>query len=327
MISAAKTLKSFTFFKKQIAFVLPVCYTESMKYQPYKLPSVLSVEKLITVYYFEFSKNFHCPPEAHDFWEFHYVDKGSAISVAEDEEILLSQGDILFHKPMAKHQLISAGDAAPNVCVVSFVCKPKDMPFLEKKKLHLSAEERGVIKKFLSEAEATFDLSQGDPATHGLALREDSPEGAGQMMKLHLEELLLLLLRDHAAPRLKKSHIRLSEPYADELVNDMVVFMQENLGKNLSIADFCRQFSYGKTLLCTRFAAATGKTINRFFTELKISAAKRIIREQPPSRELFARISDLLGFSSPSYFYSTFRKVTNMTPSEYFKSVHQYDHK
>ncbi len=304
-----------------------VCYTEAMKYQPYKLPSVLSVEKLITVYYFEFSKHFHCPPEAHDFWEFHYVDKGSAISVAEDEEILLSQGDILFHKPMAKHQLISAGDAAPNVCVVSFVAKPKEMPFLEKKKLHLNAEERGVIKKFLTEAEAAFDLTHGDPATEGLIPRDDCPEGAGQMMKLHLEELLLLLLRDHAAPRLKRSLFRLSEPYSDELVNEMVLYMQENLGKTLTIADLCRQFSYGKTHLCTRFSAATGKTINRFFMELKISAAKQIIREQTLSRELFARISDLLGFSSPSYFYCTFKKFTNMTPSEYFKSVHQYDQK
>ena len=296
-----------------------------MKYQPYKLPSVLSVEKLITVYYFEFAKHFHCKPEAHDFWEFHYVDKGSAISVAEDEEILLSQGDILFHKPNARHQLISAGDAAPNVCVVSFVAKPKDMPFLEKQKLHLNAEQRGVIKKFLTEAEAMFDLSQGDPAMHGLVLREDTPKGAGQMMKLYLEELLLLLMRENTTPRLPQTHFRLSEPYADELVNEMVLFMQENIEKTLTIADFCRRFSYGKTHLCTRFAAATGKTINRYFTELKITAAKQIIREQPLSRELFSRISDLLGFSSPSYFYCTFKKITKKTPSEYYKSVHQYD--
>ncbi len=36
-------------------------------------------------------------------------------------------------------------------------------------------------------------------------------------------------------------------------------------------------------------------------------------------------ISDFLGFSSSSYFYYTFKKITNVTPTQYFKSVHQYD--
>ncbi len=296
-----------------------------MKYLPYKLPSAFMVEKLVTVHYFEFSKNFYYPPEAHDFWELHYVDKGTAISISDGERITLTQGDILFHSPMCEHQILTDGETVPNVCVVSFYCKPKEIPFLEKHRLHLNTEERGVMKKFLTEAGNLFDLSKSDPAAEGLTVRNDPPFGAAQMLKIHLEELVLLLARDHAAPRLRPAAIPLFEQYADPLVRDMVAYMQENITKNLTIADFCRQFSYGKTHLCTKFLAQTGKTINSYFTELKISTAKRIIREQNASRELFSRISDLLGFSSSSYFYYTFKKVTNMTPSQYFKSVHQYD--
>ena len=310
---------------ENIAFRYGLCYTGVMKYLPYKLPSVFTVEKLVTVHYFELSKNFHYPPEAHDFWEFHYVDKGSAISISDGERILLNHGDILFHKPMSQHQILTDGAVAPNVCVVSFYCKPKEMPFLEKRRLHLNAEERGVIKKFLTEAGAAFHLSHSDPSAHGLTLRENSPEGAAQMMKIHLEELLLLLLRGFSAPRLKPTAFSISESFDDPLVAEMIGFMQQNITKSLTISDFCRQFSYGKTHLCTRFSSVTGKTINTYFTGMKISAAKRLIREQNQSRELFSRISELLGFSSPSYFYSTFKRYTNMTPSEYFRSVHQYD--
>lgn len=297
-----------------------------MKHKAYKLPPLFSVEKLVTVYYFEFPKHFHFPPETHDFWELHYVDKGSAVSIAEDEEILLGQGDILFHKPMAKHQLISAGDTAPNVCVISFVLKPKELSFLERKKLHLTAEERGVIKRFLAEAEATFSLST-DPAVQALFVRDEIPLGASHMMKLCLEELLLLLLRDHAPPPLKRPKLRLDDSYDDALVSEMVRYMREHIGEDVTIKDLCHRFSYGKTYLCARFSAATGKGINRYFTELKITAAKEIIREKSVSGELFARIAEMLGFSSPSYFYATFRRITGMTPTEYSRSVRQYDKK
>ena len=277
------------------------------------------------VHYLELSKHAQFPPETHDFWEFHYVDKGSVISISDGERIQLNHGEILFHKPMSEHQLITDGAVAPNVCVVSFYCKPSDIPFLEKKKLHLNAKERETIRKFINEANATFDLSHSDPTARKLILRDDPPLGSAQMMRIYLEELLLLLHRNHAETQLKTSHIAVAETYDDALVNEMIVFMSENITKNLKIADFCHRFNYGKTHLCDRFSAATGKSINAYFTELKISAAKRIIREQNQTKEFFSRIADLLGFSSPSYFYSTFKKVVNMTPSEYFKSVHQYD--
>ncbi|MBE6580866.1 MAG: AraC family transcriptional regulator [Ruminococcaceae bacterium] len=296
-----------------------------MKYIPFKLPSVLVVEKLVTVHYFEFSKNFYYPPEAHDFWELHYVDKGSAISISNGERTVLTQGDLLLHPPMTTHQIITDGESLPNVCVVSFVLKPADPPFLAMGKMHLDAEARSVMKRFLTEAGHLFDLSKSDPAAHRMRTRVAPPLGTAQLCRLYLEELLLLLGRSNAQPDIARTPILLSDSCNDPLVRDMVLYMQENLTKNLTIADFCKRFSYGKTHLCTKFSEVTGKTINAYFIELKIIAAKQIIREQSSSRELFARVADLLGFSSPSYFYYTFKRLTGMTPTQYFKSVHQYD--
>ena len=296
-----------------------------MKYKSYRLPTVFSVERLVMVHYLELSKNTQYLPEAHDFWEFHYVDKGTAISISDGERIGLNHGEILFHRPMSEHQLIADGSVAPNVCVVSFHCSPKEIPFLYQKKLHLNAEARAIMKKFLAEAAEVFDLSHSDPAARSLSLRDEPSQTAAQLMRLYLEELLLLLQREHAVPRLKKSHVLLSVTYDDPLVNEMLAYMQENITGSLTISDFCRRFNYGKTHLSTRFTAATGKSISAYFTEMKIRAAKRIIREQNQGKECFSRIADLLGFGSASYFYSTFKRIVHMTPSEYFRSVHQYD--
>ena len=301
------------------------CYTFTMEYTKYKLHTIFNIEQIVTVHYFELSKNFHYPAESHDFWEFHYVDRGQAISLCNGEAISLTPGDILFHKPMSEHQIMTDGNMAPNVCVVSFVCKPKRILFLENRKFHLNAEQRLLVKKFLTETSMAFDISKSDPAMHCLSVKPHPPEGTLQMMKLHLEELLISMHRQYSTPNIKPSSFTLAETYPDTLVNDIIRFMQDNITENLLISDFCEHFNYSKTLLCTRFFASTKKTIKQYFLEMKISTAKRMIRERQQTRDLFSYISDYLNFSSPSYFYYTFKRITNMTPSEYSHSVKQYD--
>ena len=68
----AKIMQSFIFLHLPVAFASKVCYTEAMKYLPYKIPTAFAVEKLVTVHYFELSRHFSYPPETHDFWELHY---------------------------------------------------------------------------------------------------------------------------------------------------------------------------------------------------------------------------------------------------------------
>jgi hypothetical protein len=43
------------------------------------------ITKLYTVHYFEYSKDYKFSGEAHDFWEFVYVDKGEITAVAGDK--------------------------------------------------------------------------------------------------------------------------------------------------------------------------------------------------------------------------------------------------
>lgn len=294
-----------------------------MKYTQYGVPSVITVKKLVTVHYFELSKTFSYPPESHDFWELHYVDKGSAVSVNEGKETILNQGEIFFHKPDSLHQLKSNDDStAPNVCVLSFVATPKELPFLENNKLKLNQEQRAIFKKIVTEANTVFDLSQNDPYARSLVEKPNPPHGAMQMIKLYLEQLLILLCRQFTIPQLPTSRFKESD-YGDRLVNGIVKYMQNNITEKITIEDICKEFNYGKTYICSKFAQITGKSINRYLTELKIDMAKNIIREQTASRDLFSQISDLLNFNDPSYFYYVFKKHTNMTPSEYAKSIRQ----
>ena len=49
-----------------------------------KLRKEIQIESIITLHYFEYMKNFIFHVEAHDFWEFLYVDNGT-VSVRSDD--------------------------------------------------------------------------------------------------------------------------------------------------------------------------------------------------------------------------------------------------
>ena len=76
-----------------------------MAYDGIKLKNSISIEKLYSIHYFEYMKDFVFNGEAHDFWEFMYVDKGSVLIRSEDDHLHLNTGDIIFHQPNEFHAI------------------------------------------------------------------------------------------------------------------------------------------------------------------------------------------------------------------------------
>lgn len=49
-----------------------------MEYSGVKLHNSITVGKIFSIHYFEYMSNFKFSGEAHNFWEFVYIDKGEA---------------------------------------------------------------------------------------------------------------------------------------------------------------------------------------------------------------------------------------------------------
>ena len=103
-----------------------------------QLQEVISLDKIITIYYFEFASDYVFQGEKHDFWELLYVDKGEVEIMADTEGYRLEQGDIVFHKPNEFHSVWANGTIAPNIVVISFECLSQSMNFFENKILQLN---------------------------------------------------------------------------------------------------------------------------------------------------------------------------------------------
>lgn len=63
------------------------------------LKETFNVRSIFTIHYFKYGKNFRVRKEAHNFWEFVYIDSGKAVITADDRQFTLSQGRLIFTSP------------------------------------------------------------------------------------------------------------------------------------------------------------------------------------------------------------------------------------
>ena len=119
---------------------------------------IFNVEKLISIFYMELSKNFCYEGESHDFWEMVYIDKGEMICTADKNEFILKSGEMTFHKPNEFHNLSGNNSTAPNVSIITFECKSKAMKHFEGKIFKLSAEEKNLLSSLFEEGLSCFKL-------------------------------------------------------------------------------------------------------------------------------------------------------------------------
>ena len=75
--------------------------------QEYKFTPLLRLIKInsvITAFNAERQKGFYFSGEMHNFWELVYVVSGRVMATSEEKVFSLSEGQLIFHKPMEFHQ-------------------------------------------------------------------------------------------------------------------------------------------------------------------------------------------------------------------------------
>ncbi len=286
-----------------------------LNYTKHRLANLISISKIVTVHYYEFSKNFIFDGESHNFWEMVYVDKGQVNIRAGENAFTLKQGQVAFHKPNEFHTICTDGENAADVFVIAFVCSSASMDFFKRYISTLSAKMKKQIFSLISECLSTFEAM---PITGiELVLKENAPIGGQQMIRIHLEEFLIMLLREHS----EKEHIPYfptKESMENHLVEEMISIIESHIYKSLSVQTLCAQLNYSRSYLSGIFKVATGLTISEYITKSKIKESKKLIRA---NQYTFAEISEMLCFNNQHYFSKVFKKVTNFSPTQYKNSV------
>jgi two-component system response regulator YesN len=112
-------------------------------------------------------------------------------------------------------------------------------------------------------------------------------------------------------------HIR-SDYHSSQILNQAITYIKENFTeKTLSLDEVAARACMSSCYFAVIFKQESGRTFNRFLTDLRINKAKDLILYTDlKSYEIGPKV----GYDNPSYFSTVFKKATGMSPSEYRKT-------
>lgn len=282
------------------------------------LSDVLKVPAIYTIHYFRYGRNFKFPLERHPFWELVFIDSGKAKITAGDKTFFMNQGEVCFHAPDVPHT-ISTEDEFCNSAIVSFDVGGRMTGFFENGVFKLNDYEKRLLSDLINEGKAAFVGRLDDPNQTKMTKSDCAPFGSGQFIKNTLELLLISIIRSNLPDgSAKNAESASASVHADRIVERIKELLQKRISSDVTLDEIASELFFSKTYIKTIFKKRVGKSIIKYYNDLKIDEAKKLISLNKYS---VTEITYMLGFSSVHYFSRLFKKYTDMTPTEYMRSI------
>ncbi len=288
-----------------------------MDYVKTSMKKDLTVDNIVSIHYFEYTKDFAYSGEFHDFWELVYADKESLVITSGTHERILSAGQFYLHQPMEFHNLRCDGHKAANSVILSFSSSSPMLFSLAGKVFDCPQKCKKFLGLIISEARNAFSSPLGMPHTAQLIRKEEPVFGAEQLIQSYLEELLIRLIREFGFIEQTEQRPVLEDQSNSKLA-EICRYIETNVQNRLTFPQLCQHFSMSESSMKKIFREGIGGGAMDYYNKCKIDRAKKLIREKNTN---FTEIADTLGYNSVQYFSRHFKQSTGMTPSQYAASI------
>ena len=263
--------------------------------------TVFNVESVYALFYMEMKKEFHYEGEQHNFWEMVYIDKGEMICTAGKNRFALKNGEITFHKPNEFHNLEGNKKDFPNVSIITFECNSPLMSYFDGKIFKLNPEEKNLLSQVFAEGMSCFEMENSEnPLIQKMHLKPNAPFGCSQSTKNLLELFLIKLYRNGFSTTKKERKNYVFDGIDVPIqIKNILDYMNEHICKPITIKEISEHIHTSESQTKKLFSKYYSGGIIKYFNNLKIREAKRLIREEQMN---MAQISEFLGFDTPQYF-------------------------
>ena len=257
------------------------------------------VEGLYTFFYQEKEQGFLFSGESHPMPELTYVDQGSLHSVADGQDLLLKQGDIVIYGPNQWHMQYSDIDVAPRFVTITFDMGGESLTPLFNRKFTAPRQAQTLLRQMLREQEQLDRFSN-------------------DMIIAQLNMLLLTLLRESAAPSTVKLQTSNAIHSENEIIRKAQQYISTHIREKLSVPLVARQVDVSPSYLTALFHKNLQISPGEYIRRIKLQESKQMIRENDLN---FTEIAAALQYSTVHHFSRQFKEKFGITPTEYAKSV------
>ena len=259
----------------------------------------LRVKSIYTFWYQEKEQGFLFPGESHPMAELTYVDQGSLHSVAEGQDLLLKQGDLVIYGANQWHMQYSDIGVAPRFVTISFSLEGTGLESLLNRKFTAPQNVVTLLQNMLREQERMDDYS-------------------GDIILSQLNLLLLTLLREVVAPKGGKLQTSNAVHSENEIIRQAQQYISSHIREKLSVPLVARQVDVSPSYLTALFHKNLQISPGEYIRRIKLQESKQMIRENNLN---FTEIAAELQYSTVHHFSRQFKEKFGITPTEYAKSV------
>ena len=263
------------------------------------VPNV-NVKTMYTILYQEKNKEFSFRGEKHVFWEFTYVNKGTMICSVDNVSYELKQGQMMFFAPHQFHEQRSDGKAPLSFLTVTFDGDIVHPESISNRVFTADDNCLHIIRSIIGE-ERENRLYSDDMI-------------ACEMTKLIITVVRNILTDSTSAKTPTTLKVSVDNKYIDTCME----VIHENITSPITLPWLAQQLNLSSSYLSSLFKQKVGRSISEYIRLVRLEKVKEMIRE---GRYTIAQISDMMGYCSPTYLSTEFKREYDMSPKEYAKMI------
>lgn len=243
---------------------------------------------------------------AHDFLELYYFLDGSVTYYIEDQVYDLCPGDLLIIPAGKMHRPVIANEHAAYERMVLWITpqylQSIDSPAGDLQKNLQKVGEHGYCVPFRGD-ETVFVTALLKKLLY-MQKNNTDPKFCAGVVELYL----WTIFRSYGV-------IDTTHRNETQVIPQVIRYITEHFSEPLTLEDIAAEFFVSKSYLNRHFKAYTNSTVYAYIMALRLTHARRMLREGIPAVEAGREC----GFSDYSTFYKAFKTQTGLSPQQ-FKS-------
>ncbi len=251
-----------------------------------------------------------------NYWNFIFVESGTAVVTVGDKNYIIESGHIIFIFPNQFHYIHSADDSTVSYISCSFISDSTILLSLKNGPIRCSEKDYSYLLTALNSAYSALSLYKEVSNYNYKDTYQPQLAQKLQVAYNSIEIFIIIVSNNKPTETPKETHKQTRHANITAGVEE---YLAERVRETISLQDTAQHFGYSVSNIQKIFKAVTGQSIIVYFNKLKLEEAKKLIAE---NNMTFSQIASYLGYSNPNYFSRIFKTTVGMTPTEY-ANLHQ----